>query len=395
MKKTSLKHAGRLIRSKLPLADELAQSQLRLRVALECAEVGVWDWDIRQGRVVYTRPSAHPPLALEAYEVSDGHWRATTHPDDLARNQQLVQEAIDGRTNGFSIRYRVAWPPDKPTTWRWIDSRGRVTERDRRGRATRLLGIYEDVTERVTQEESARRRDLQVAQATRLAALGEMATAMAHEINQPLGALSAYIQTATLLLKKPASPRQDLLAIIERARMQVERTAEIVRRLRALYQGRGTVDQRVDMCAIVRSAVAMLQADMAAQGVRLDLTLGIKPVLAIGDELQIEQVLYNLLRNAVEALREVRGARRMTISVIRLPQLARVVVSDNGPGIPASLRARVFEPFVTTKHDGTGLGLSISRTIVEAHGGSLRLDVAKRKGTTFILDLPRSPRKCI
>jgi two-component system, LuxR family, sensor kinase FixL len=306
-----------------------------------------------------------------------------------------VQEAVDGRTNGFSMRYRVAWQPDKPTTWRWIHSRGRVTERDRQGRATRLLGIYEDVTDRVTQEENARRRDLQFAQATRLAALGEMATAMAHEINQPLGALSAYIQTAALLLKKPASSRQDLLAIIERARMQVERTAEIVRRLRALYQGRGTVDQRVDMCAIVRSAVAMLQADMAAQGVRLVLALGTKPVLAIGDELQIEQVLYNLLRNAVEALREVRGARRMTVSVIRLPRLARVVVSDNGPGIPASLRARVFEPFVTTKHDGTGLGLSISRTIVEAHGGSLRLDAATRKGTMFILDLPRSPRKCV
>ncbi len=242
---------------------------------------------------------------------------------------------------------------------------------------------------RMRAEARAHRHLATAAQAARRAVTHDMATAIAHEINQPLTSLHAFAEACTRMLRAvPATP-PEALQCLERIVAQAERTTAIVHRLRRFVSDDDTWRDDLRLDALVADALLLTRSQAEAAGVSIvaDVPPQLPPLR--GDALQLQQVLINLFRNAVEAaaagaspVREVRVTAREGSDGLELD------VTDTGPGIPPGIAAHLFEPYFTTKPDGMGIGLSVSRAIVEAHGGRLRAESAAGGGACFSLALP-------
>lgn len=381
---------GKRLAPRSPLLQQLKESQERLRAALECGNIGVFDWNTQTNRVIYIAPRmAMRDQALGAQEVDASHWLATTHPDDIARARGEVERAVCGETDGFSMRYRVKGPADGGPAWLVVHSRGKVRERDASGRAIRILGIFEEITHVAAREEADRVRDAQLARATQVAALGELALSLAHEINQPLATLTAYLQASTRSVRQKSITKAELAAVLQRSERQAQRVADIVRRLRMLYRDRQVTEESFDLLVTLQDVLHLLRHEIDTLNIQVKASCRFKKLVITGDRIQIEQVLYNIMRNAVDALQHYgRGHATLTYSIQRTGGRILIRIANNGPGIPANILNRMFEPFFTTKPKGTGLGLSISRSIIEAHRGSLTLDTTLKQGAAFVIDLP-------
>jgi two-component system, LuxR family, sensor kinase FixL len=243
----------------------------------------------------------------------------------------------------------------------------------------------------LTQEQAAKRRiqDLQaeLLHASRLSAMGQMASTMAHELNQPLTAVMNYLEAARHLLESGAQGVDRIANLIGRAVAQAERAGEVIRQLRQFVRKGETDRRKQNLNKLVEEALALALVGARQSGVRvaLDLDSDLPPVYA--DGVQIQQVLINLVRNAVEAMQAVER-RELSITTRKLRDgMAEVQVIDSGPGIPPEIAERLFQPFVTTKASGMGLGLSICREIVESHQGQLNAAPNPRGGTVFRMTL--------
>lgn len=251
-----------------------------------------------------------------------------------------------------------------------------------------FTGFIRDLTE---QEETERRlQDLhtKLLHTSRLSELGRMASTLAHEINQPLTAIANYVQAGRQLL---ASGRADLLPrvsdAIAKAGEQAARAGAIIQRLRG-FVARGENETRPeDLTALVEEAAALALVGAREYGIRVHLVLAtdLPPVLV--DRVQVQQVVLNLVRNAVEVLQPC-PKREITVATAARGEFAEVTIEDSGPGIAAEIRDQIFSPFVSTKEDGMGLGLSICREIVERHGGQIDVSSSPGQGTRFRFTLP-------
>ncbi|HMO51188.1 MAG TPA: ATP-binding protein [Kiritimatiellia bacterium] len=386
---------GTPVKTSGPLLKQLEESQERLSAALSCARIGVFDWNITTNRVIYMSHRAMTPderIAIQ--EVDASHWLATTHPEDIARARGAVDRAVRGESDGFSMRYRALREGAKPGEWIVVHSRGRVHARDNNGRATRILGIFEDITHLAAREEQDRQRDARLTRATQIAALGELASSLAHEINQPLATLSAYLQAGVQTARRKNISRPELITMLQRCEQQAQRAGEIVSRLKNLYRDRQLAEENVDLPGCVNEVFSLLNREIEEHRIRVKKCFCAGKLSLRGDRLQIEQVLYNLVRNALDALHYYGNGRcEITVTVQRRTGRIRIRIADNGPGIPENIRSRLFEPFFTTKPTGTGLGLSISRTIIEAHRGRIVVDARVRRGAAFMIELPAGDRK--
>jgi two-component system, LuxR family, sensor kinase FixL len=256
------------------------------------------------------------------------------------------------------------------------------------GRA--FTGFVRDLTE--VQEAKRRIQDLQaeLLHASRLSVMGQMASTMAHELNQPLTAVVNYLEAARHLLAGGGPEAAERVGgLMGRAVSQAERAGQVIRKLRQ-FVGKGETDRRIEsLNKLVEEALALALVGARQSGVRvsLDLDRGLPPVLV--DGVQIQQVVLNLVRNAVEAMEAVER-RELTIATRTIAEsgMAEVDVIDSGPGIAPELGERLFQPFVTTKKTGMGLGLSICREIVEAHRGRLTAEPNPAGGAIFRLGLP-------
>ena len=263
---------------------------------------------------------------------------------------------------------------------------GEVKLRDRR----LFTGFVRDITERQTTRERLHELQSELLHASRLSAMGQMASALAHELNQPLTAVINYVQACRRLLAGGNAPRERLHDVMDKAVAQASRAGQIIQRMRQFIQKGETERQLESINKVVEeaSALALVGARESGIVVRLELSPDLPPVLV--DRIQIQQVVLNLVRNATEALAAVER-RELTIRTSR-PNgaLVDVAVSDTGPGLSAEVVDQLFQPFVTTKPKGMGLGLSISRSIIEAHGGRLQAIANPEGGVTFRLSLPAS-----
>ncbi len=260
---------------------------------------------------------------------------------------------------------------------------------DAQGVPYACCGISTDITERIRVRSAERRHQAELAHAWRLATVGEMASILAHEINQPLFAIVNYAKGCVRRLRSGSGDTSEILEAMEIVASQAERAGEIVRRLRAFVRKEEPVRRPVDVSDVVKESVALEEFEMTQNGVRLDLDLDGSLPRVLADTIQIEQVLLNLMRNAVEAmLNEPVRDRAMSISTAMGDSSSVIItVRDAGRGISEDIAKRVFESFFTTKPRGMGLGLAISRSIVEAHGGRLWFEPLP-KGTAFRFTLP-------
>lgn len=245
-----------------------------------------------------------------------------------------------------------------------------------------FTGFIRDMSDRVATQTRARKLQRSLDQLTRTRLIGEMSTAMAHEINQPLAAISNFARAASRLLADEAGDRKKAVRYLDRVAEQAKRAGEIIRRMQRLVD-RGDVDLRPDdINEIVREATRIDEVGSGSDDVRIGLELGLDLPSVMVDRIQIQQVILNLLRNAREALEPSEdGAQRITTTATqgRIEMTAKaegaslvmVTVSDTGPGLPNDILASLFDPLVTTKDRGIGVGLAICRSIVHAHGGRI------------------------
>jgi two-component system sensor kinase FixL len=221
----------------------------------------------------------------------------------------------------------------------------------------------------------------------RLSTMGQMASAIAHELNQPLTAVANYAGALGRMLSAENANPQRVREIVERIRQQTSRAGEVIRRLRDHVAKRGATRRQEDVNAVVTEAVELGLVGSRYQGVRMEISLDPAVGLAPIDRVQIGQVIINLVRNAVEAM-EASERRELVVATRVAEEAVEIVVSDTGPGIAPEVAERLFQPFVTTKASGLGLGLSICREIVEAHEGRLTVAPGTAGGTTFTVRLP-------
>ncbi|MGC3966950.1 MAG: ATP-binding protein [Pirellulales bacterium] len=261
------------------------------------------------------------------------------------------------------------------------------------GEETLVLSAIVDITARKEAEARAREHLAHLAHVARLSTVGQMFSELAHEINQPLAAAANYARACVRFARTDAEvTREQLGDWMEKTAAQTLRAIEIVRRLGAFVKKDGVVRSTVQINdsiqQVVNLSVPVMQTGDGAAPVELTLELDPAAPELFLDRLQIEQVLLNLVRNAVEAMYDSPvGRRRLAIKSRRVDDGVRIEVADTGCGIPAENFTRLFDPYFTTKASGMGLGLSISRSIVEDHGGTLSVE-SSSGGTTFRFTLP-------
>jgi two-component system sensor kinase FixL len=273
---------------------------------------------------------------------------------------------------------------------RWMETHA-APLRDARGHIYALLGITRDITEHKQAEEQARRHQTELARVARLSTMGEMATGIAHELNQPLSAIANFSRGCIRRLRSGEITTEEMIEPLVEVCEQAERAGEILRHVRDFVRKSELKTKPMDINQIVRAVVKFTEHEARHHRTMMHLQLDPKLPKVEADSIMIEQVICNLVRNAVEAMAEANSPRReITIRTHLFGNDAiEIEIGDTGPGIDEAIMDQVFDQFFTTKPDGVGMGLSISRSIIESHGGHVRAE-SGGTGASFRFTLPTS-----
>jgi two-component system sensor kinase FixL len=365
--------------------EALRARESELSLAAQAALLSVWVWDIRRDEREMpeaSRPSDgfHPGEWIEV-----DRFLSTVHPDDRDRVERQVRDSL-AHPGPFEREYRVVLRDGRT---RWMNAIGLV-EADERGIPTTVRGVSIDVTERrLAQIESEKNRN-ELAHLARFTTLGELSGSLAHELNQPLAAILSNAEAAQRFLAQDPPNVEELREILDDIVSEDERAGEVIGRLRALFKKGEVAFQPTDLGATSLDVLRLIRSELVAHDIAVETDLRPSVPLVRADRIQIQQVLLNLVKNASDAMTAVpAGDRRLTLAVHGNGDgHVRVAVHDTGTGIPSDVLDRLFQPFVTTKPDGMGLGLAVCRTILEAHGGTLRASNNADRGATFEFTLP-------
>jgi signal transduction histidine kinase/integral membrane sensor domain MASE1 len=294
-----------------------------------------------------------------------------------------IEAVLDGSQTGFSLEY----PVGPAATERWYAMSVVPLNRADGG----AVVSNTDITERKRAELEAQRSRQDLAHVTRVSAMGELAASLAHELNQPLTGILTNAQAARRLLDAARPDLAEVRAILRDIVDDDRRAADVIQRMRDLLRKGEAEMDRLDLNTLVRGVLKLVGSDTVIRNVNVALDLDARVALVTGDRVQLEQVLLNLILNAMEAISEQIGGDRTVIVRTRSAEGSSVMVSveDTGPGLRRGTQHMVFEPFYTTKATGMGMGLAIARSIIEAHGGKIWAEENGR-GATFLFQLPRA-----
>ncbi len=369
------------------LAGQLWESERRMELAGAAANLGMWAWDLAKDRFWATSRGRALFGFTESEPIDYARFLGALHPDDRAPVEQAVARAL---TTGepYDAEFRLPLPTGQT---RWIASRGQV-ERDTSGRPVLMRGVVLDISARRGIELELQDLRAELAHASRVSMLGELASAITHELRQPLGAILCNAEAAEIFLERDPPERDELRAILSDIRHDNQRAIGVIERLRALLQRRSLTPRAISITNEVLDPVrALARSDATARDVRLVIDATDSLPLVQGDPAHLQQVLLNLVLNALDAVADQPADRRqVTVRAQRHGEFeVEIGVDDLGSGIDPERMRHLFEPFFTTKPDGMGMGLSISRTIVEAHGGRIWAENNANEGATFRFTLPR------
>jgi signal transduction histidine kinase len=376
----SVSLSGDLLRT-AALARELRESRERMNLAASAAGLGFWEWDVVRDEIWATGDARKQLDADESQPVSFQRFVESLHPEDREPARETFQQAL--KTGEYSAEYRVVVDADGV---RRIAVRGRV-ELDADQQPLRMRGIAVDVTERRNAEQALREAQAELDRVSRLTAMGEFAAALAHETLQPLTAIVLNAKACLRLLPE-APDLEDVRAGLESVAESSQRAAEVIQRNRELFRHRTVRTAPVSINDVVDEARALAARRLADSGVAIAIVLARELPVVSGDRVELQQVLLNLIANAIDAT-ESRPAPRIWIQTSEDADDVRVEVSDNGVGLGAVDVQRMFTLSYTTKSTGTGVGLSVSRAIVTAHGGRIWGEPNAEGGASFFFTLPR------
>ncbi|MBM42698.1 MAG: hypothetical protein CL483_12320 [Acidobacteria bacterium] len=373
------------VSARLAVDTALRESEERFRIAAALGADIIAEVDIRSGVVVWFG-QVDAALGYERGEFPrtiDG-WAGQLHPEDRERVVADVQRHVYERREGLSAEFRIQ---TKDLSYRHWTVRAAPRLEDAR-RPTTFIAVCQDITaETVARTEALHHRDA-LAHVARVSALGELTGALAHELNQPLAAMLSNAQAALRMLDS-GSPEPSLLVEVLRDIVADDRRASaIIQRLRALMRHDTTARERIDLAQVVREVREVARAALVDRGVTVVPDFDADLPAIVADRIQIQQVVLNLINNAMQAMEGQDDARLVVGVRGREDGWQVVAVSDSGPGIPPSRLPSLFEPFETSRSDGLGMGLSISRTIVEAHGGEIGAENLKGGGARVQFTLP-------
>lgn len=360
-----------------------AQAEAELTALIECANDAIWSVDREYRLIAFNSVMSERFARMYGFELRPG--LAFDERVPLAWREAwkaLYDRALAGER--FSVEEDVQVPEGPRSFLTYFNPI--VTD----GTITGLTVFSTDITERKNAEAAARRHQAELTHVLRLGTMGEMAAGLAHEINQPLGAIASYAQGSTRRLRGPSPDIPGVLGAIEQITAEALRAGEIIRRLRTLVRREAPRQDWIDLNEIVRNVLQLLRPDAILHRIALRAELDRALPRVVGDGIQVEQVVVNLVRNGIEALSTCPEPRELSVSTAVDGDSVHAIVSDTGAGLDPELRERIFDPFFSTKSDGLGMGLSISRTIVESHGGRL-WTVPSPRGATFQFTLPINP----
>ena len=366
--------------------ENLRRVQRLLSQTQAVTKVGGWEYDARTQRVTWT-DEVYAIYGVDAsvYDPNDVEQDIAFYdPEDQPKIIQAFQRAAQAG-KPYDLELRLI---DARGQRRWVRTMGQAESQD--GQVVRVFGNIVDITERKKSTEEFREMESQLAHVSRLSTMGEMAAGIAHEVSQPLYAISNYAKAIRNLLADESPSVPELLSEWNNEIIDIAtRAHEIIKRLRSFAKKDSRTQSGACVNEIIAESLELVAFETRRHQVAVDQQLSSVPLVVDVDRVEIQQVLVNLLSNAYEALQSTPvKQRQVTIRTIASGTFAETSVVDTGPGVPDDIVNRLFDPFVTTKPNGLGIGLAISMTIVEAHGGRLWATQTPGGGATFHFTLP-------
>jgi len=364
----------------------LRQSETLLRNAQSIAQLGNYEFVYPDGPITWSDEMYH--LLGLAKAGGPLHIRELgqrfVHPDDTIQFDRACAHAYTAFER-FDFEFRITRSDGDV---RYIHSQGTVTPNPA---GVLVTGTLHDITDRKLAEDEVRIGQERLTHVARLSTMGEMAAGLAHEINQPLTAIATYAQAAVRLMDSPGgADLVDLRDALVQIVAQSLRAGEVIRRLRSFVKTRAPNSERLEINRLIEDIRILAGSDARVNDVRLILDLDPQAPVVVGDSIQLQQVLLNLIRNGIDATCECPNAlRELTVTTRPLGDGVEVAVIDHAGGIPDAVAQHLFNPFFTTKETGTGLGLAISRSIITAHRGKLGYRTTPGGGTSFFFTLPQ------
>ena len=365
--------------------DALLEAQRRYALATAAGGIGVWHLDLKTG-TLQVEGGLRSLLGYAEPEVDDriSSWAALVVPDDMADVRARLATFSDGSSRVFETECRLI---AKDGSVRWILGRASIADWAG-GSLNRVTGTYTDITDRKEAEDALKHANDAMVRMGRVTALSELTASIAHELNQPLAAIATNANTCLRWMDSAASD-DDLRGALKDLVADSRRAGQIVRRTREMFANRSVSRAPTDLNGVIRNVVDLVRTRLRDASVQLELELDDSLPEIEADKVQVQQVVMNLVLNAVDAMLEAQTRPRILSMQSRASDSGVLVhVRDTGSGLSAPAAEQVFEPFYTTKTDGIGIGLAISRSIVEAHGGSIWASAKTGQGTTFSFTLP-------
>lgn len=361
--------------------EAMRTSEQRYRLLLKHSPIGIFHYNMN---LVITY--CNEPFADILHNTVDG----IVGLDMATFKDQSILTVLKNALKDEKVVYEGPYCAPFSTDSIWIDMTCGPS-RDGAGRIVGGIAIIRDTTERKHLEQQEKQHLDELAHITRLGLMGEMASGIAHEINQPLEAISAYTQVCLNLINSENPDPARLVDILTKAQQQALRAGRIIHRMREFMKSHSEKRSAADVNTLICNCVEMCASELKQNGMELNLELENNLPLFEVDSIQIEQVIINLIRNSMDALRTLpeKQQRRLTIRSFLTPNHSlRVEVKDNGCGINEDQKQKILTPFYTTKTEGMGMGLSISQSLIEAYEGTLHFNSKQGKGTTFYFTLP-------
>jgi PAS domain S-box-containing protein len=369
--------------------ESLRRSEGYLAEAQRLSHTGSWAWIPATGEIRYLSEECYRVLGFDPHggETRDEMFFQGIHPDDHARVREAIETAERDKSD-FELDHRIIHPGGEIRDIHVIGHpilgpSGDVVE---------FVGTVMDITERKRAErerDRLRQAQADLARVNRVTTMGELTASLAHEVNQPIGAAVTNASTCLRWLAGDTPNLEEARAAAMRVVTDGKRAAEIISRVRQLFKKGSPERELVDVNEVVREMIVLLQGEAERHGIVVSTDLAANIPQLMGDRVQLQQVMMNLIVNSIDAMKSVGGTRELAI-ISRLLENEEILVSvsDTGVGLPPQQADQIFNAFFTTKLHGTGMGLRISGTIVESHGGRLRAEHNSPRGAIFHVTLP-------
>jgi PAS domain S-box-containing protein len=366
--------------------ERLQRSEAYLAEAQRLSHTGSWAGAPGPGEIRYWSEECYRVLGFDPHRdvARFETFFQRIHPDDQARMMEQFEGASREKT-GFEFDYRILHPGgdirDIHTVGHPVFSPS--------GDLTEYVGTVMDITERKRAEEALHQAQAELAHVNRATTMGELTASLAHEVNQPIAAAVTDANTCLRWLTRDQPDVEEACAAAARVVKDATRAAEIINRVRLLFKKSAPERELVDVNEVIPKMIALLYGEAARYEISVRAELAADLPYVIGDRVQLQQVIMNLIVNSIDAMKDVDGTRELVVRSQRTEnEQVLVSVIDTGVGVPQQHASQIFNAFFTTKSHGTGLGLRISRSIVESHGGRLWAAANFPRGANFCFTLP-------